>query len=219
MKSVIFDVDGTLWDATPTASLAWRRACRQAGVPTEHITVPRIQSEFGKTMEDIALSLIPSVPRERALEIGAEAIAIEDGLLKEDPPALYPGITEIFTGLKERGIPAVIVSNCQKGYIELLIEAHGLSPYVAGHLCYGDTGEGKAYNIREAVRLFHLEDPVYVGDTAGDMEASHKAGVPFILAAYGYGDAADPDGRIGSPSDLLPLIDRELANARRHAAR
>ena len=206
MKSIIFDVDGTLWDATPTAGEAWRTAAGQAQLPYDHMTTERMQAEFGKKMDDIAVSLIQGVPREISLAVGREAVRIEDGLLKKDPPKLYPGVRRVFEALHERHIPAVIVSNCQKGYIEILIEAHGLEPYVCGHLCYGDTGEGKAYNIRESIRRFSLEDPVYVGDTAADMASSREAGIPFVFASYGYGDAARPDFRIDSPEELLTLL-------------
>ena len=206
MKSIIFDVDGTLWDATPVAARAWTRACMNAGLPYAHLTKERMKAEFGKRMDDIAVSLISGVPREKAIAVGEEAIRIEDGLLREDPPKIYPGVREVFETLHGRGIPAVIVSNCQAGYIEILIESHGLVPYVSGHLCYGDTGEGKPYNILESIRRFRLQDPVYVGDTAGDMEASKEAGLPFVFASYGYGEAEAPDYRIDRPEDLLNLL-------------
>ena len=206
MKSIIFDVDGTLWDATPVAAKAWTRACMNAGLPYSHLTKERMQAEFGKKMDDIALSLVRGVPRETSIAVGEEAIRIEDGLLRAETPEIYPGVREVFETLHERGIPVVIVSNCQAGYIEILIESHGLVPYVSGHLCYGDTGEGKPYNILESIRRFRLQDPVYVGDTAGDMAASLEAGIPFVFASYGYGEAESPDWRINRPLDLLNLL-------------
>ena len=206
MKSVIFDVDGTLWDATPIAAKAWTIAVKSAGLPHGHLTRERMQAEFGKRMDDIAVSLIQGVPRETAIAVGEEAIRIEDGLLKKDPPEIYPGVREVFETLHERGIPAVIVSNCQAGYIEILIESHGLKPYISGHLCYGDTGEGKPFNILESIRRFRLQDPVYVGDTAGDMAAAKEAGLPFVFASYGYGEAESYAFRIERPLDLLNLV-------------
>ena len=52
----------------------------------------------------------------------------------------------------------------------------------------GRTGKQKWENIRLVVERNHLQRPVYVGDTAMDQEAAQKAGVPFLHAAYGFGD-------------------------------
>ena len=51
-----------------------------------------------------------------------------------------------------------------------------------------------------------LKDPVYVGDTMGDFEACRKAGVPFVLAEYGFGEVPEPDMRISKPMDLITLF-------------
>lgn len=82
-----------------------------------------------------------------------------------------------------------IVSNCQSGYIELFLKKTGLAPYVTDTECFGDTGMKKAENIRLVVARNGLQQPVYVGDTKGDEEAAHEAGVPFVHAAYGFGRA------------------------------
>ena len=45
-----------------------------------------------------------------------------------------------------------------------------------------------------------------MGDTAGDEEASRTAGIPFIYAAYGLGQAAAPDGVIAKIADLPEVL-------------
>ena len=47
---------------------------------------------------------------------------------------------------------------------------------------------GKADNIKELVKRNGLKNPVYIGDTEGDRIACEEAGVPFVHAAYGFGD-------------------------------
>ena len=54
----------------------------------------------------------------------------------------------------------------------------------------------KAENIRLVVARNGLQHPVYVGDTKGDEEAAHAAGVPFVHAAYGFGRAVQPEAVI-----------------------
>ena len=45
-----------------------------------------------------------------------------------------------------------------------------------------------------------------MGDTSGDLEAAKLAGVPFIYAAYGFGDVSSPDYMINQISDLLSAL-------------
>ena len=63
----------------------------------------------------------------------------------------------------------------------------------------------KAENISLISEKYHLQSPVYVGDTMGDYQACRKAGVPFIFASYGFGDVPTPDAVIKSPLDLVSL--------------
>ena len=54
----------------------------------------------------------------------------------------------------------------------------------------------------------NLRHAVYVGDTAGDERSARAAGLPFIFAAYGFGQAAAPDAVIGCLRDLEELFQR-----------
>ena len=48
----------------------------------------------------------------------------------------------------------------------------------------------------------NIKSAVYVGDTMGDKEAAKDANIPFIYAAYGFGDVDNYDYRIDSITDL-----------------
>ena len=52
----------------------------------------------------------------------------------------------------------------------------------------------------------HLQHAVYVGDTDGDYKATREAGIPFVHAAYGFGQTENPDYTITSPMDLVTLF-------------
>ena len=203
MDSLIFDVDGTLWNSTPQVARSWRRTIEAHGIDAGFITAERLTKEFGKTMDTI--SLFPDLPEHEAIDILRECCVRENDDLLSDKPPLYDGVAEVFKELKERGIPAGIVSNCQAGYIEVLLADTGLEPYVAGHLCLGDTGFAKARNIRILSDRLGLEHPAYIGDTMGDFTATKEAGLPFIFASYGFGSAPAPDYEIRSPLDILKL--------------
>ena len=132
-------------------------------------------------------------------------MATENRHLEEDPCRIgYPRVRETLARLAER-YRLFIVSNSQKGYPELCMEKLGLTPYIEGHLCFGDTGQSKGRTIRILMEAFALTDCAYVGDTQGDYEATLEAGIPFIWAAYGFGTPRGYDRRIDAPEDLLKL--------------
>ncbi len=81
-----------------------------------------------------------------------------------------------------------------------------LEAYVTDIECYGNTKKSKGMNIKAVVERNHLKDPVYVGDTVGDCEASREAGVPFIFAAYGFGDVSGTE-KIDNIGELLNFIE------------
>ena len=206
IKSVIYDVDGTLWDSTALVAENWQRVCGRRGIPCGHISADALRQEFGKLLADIGRSLFPELPEGEMLSLIRECCDTDNAYLLEKKQPLYPGVYGTIRILHERGIRQVIVSNCTEGYIETLIAIHHLENLIDGHLCAGDTGFGKSENIRIACRKYGLADPVYVGDTRGDFNSSREAGVPFVFAAYGFGEVPEPDYVIDKPEDLLKVV-------------
>lgn len=204
MDSIIFDVDGTLWDSTEIVAEAWSNYLTN----TEHIDTDvssrRLMGLFGQLLPDIAKALFPELPESEQLRIIDGCCQAEhEALLRKCAP-LYPQLAETLDTLSHR-FPLFIVSNCQAGYIEVFLKATGFGHYFKGHLCPGDTGMAKADNIMKIRDDFNLKDPVYVGDTLGDFNACRKARVPFIFAEYGFGAVEDPDYRISAPADLMEV--------------
>ncbi len=206
MRAVIFDVDGTLWDSTEHVAASWRQALNARGIPSAHVTAERLKSEFGKLLPEIGRSLFPDMEKEEALLLTEYLCDAEIEMLRTYHPAPYDGVPELLSELRARGHQVSIVSNCQKGYIEMMLSVTGLGPLVDAHLCAGDTGLGKAETIRIAAERFGLISPVYVGDTSGDETAARAAGIPFIHASYGFGKAAHPDAVIHAPLELPEVL-------------
>ena len=77
-----------------------------------------------------------------------------------------------------------------------------LTEIIRDHLCFGDTGTEKGQTILELMRRNGITDAVYVGDTQGDYEATLVAGIPFIWAAYGFGN---PEGYAARIDDIGQL--------------
>lgn len=202
---IIFDVDGTIWDSTASVEELWNEAIAENSDISVRVHKDQLKQLFGKTMEEIGDILFPmvDVPERRKLE--AACHEKENKGLREHPGMMYEGIEEVFAELSKT-YPLYIVSNCQSGYIEMVLETLKLGKYIKDYTCFGDTGKGKADNLCLIVEKHQMKNPVYIGDTSGDYEACRKAGIPMIYAAYGFGEAPDAAGRIEKPLDLLELI-------------
>lgn len=205
IDSLIFDVDGTIWDTTPIVAKAWNAALDECGLSYAHVDAKRLKGLFGLPMDDIIADILPREPKNIRDGFKALCYRNEHEYLKNEPGILYPHIREVFETLSEK-LPLFIVSNCQSGYIELMLEQTGMGPFVKDQACYGDKGLLKAANIRLIVDKYDLKHPAYVGDTQMDANACREANVPIIFASYGFGRVEAPDGVIETPSDLFKFI-------------
>lgn len=204
--SIIFDLDGTLWDSTGNVALAWEDARKQVDYVEEAITVERVKSITGMAYDVIFEVLLPDLEVAKRDHFKAICAQSEIDILDSKGGDMYPGLAETIKYLAGK-YKLYIVSNCQSGYIETFLSHCPVAEYFSGHQCYGTKGQPKAQNIKDIVNDHQLKAPVYVGDTTGDRDSATKAGVPFIFANYGFGTI---DGgavaTIGSLGELMELL-------------
>ncbi|MCJ8208683.1 HAD family hydrolase [Mucilaginibacter sp. RS28] len=184
--SIIFDLDGTLWNSTENVAKAWQAAKTEVDYIKDDITVADVRSITGMAYDAIFEKLFPYLDTQQRNEFKALAAKKELEVLHQEGGALYPELTETLKDLKAR-YRLFIVSNCQSGYIDTFLKMDDVAGLFEGHQCYGTKGQPKWENIKDVVADYQLQEPVYVGDTMGDYDAAAKAGVPFIFAAYGFG--------------------------------
>ena len=156
-------------------------------------------------MDEIYHAVFPTLSKEEQQKLGDICFEYENKLLETKPGILYEGVRETLLRLSQ-STRIFIVSNCQCGYIEVFLKTTGLEAAVQDHLCFGETQTSKGMTIRTLMERRKLRDVVYVGDTQGDYEACMEAGIPFIFASYGFGNAPAAEVRISRISELLELF-------------
>lgn len=201
---IIFDLDGTLWDATQSFYDSWKEYLTGQGVPFDH-SLEDVKSCMGLPMTEFFARLYPDMPGEEQDVLREGVLEYENRYMEKAGGILYPKLKETLEILCGR-FPLMIVSNCQDGYIEAFFKAHDTGRYFTDWESFGRTGLLKADNISLVVKRNHLKHPVYVGDVQKDADASHEAGVPIIYAAYGFGTIEDAQGRIERFEDLPELV-------------
>lgn len=199
---IMFDMDGTLWDSTKEICYIWNEVLKEYGV---ELSMERLQSLMGKTMDVIAENVMPEKSIEERKEIFDRCLQVENEYLEQHGGILYPQLEETLKVLKET-YPLYIVSNCQSGYIEAFLKYYKFEKYFDDFECFGNTGKGKAYNQKLVAERNQLDRVIYVGDIQGDYEATMEAGFEFIHAAYGFGTVDADVTRLKAFSELPKVL-------------
>jgi phosphoglycolate phosphatase len=203
--ALIFDLDGTLWDTCAVCAAAWNRVLARLGIAYREIVAADVRAVTGRPHTDGIRAAFPDLSQLEVERISAHT-QIEDNLaIAEHGGELFPGVRYVVPRLREV-LPLLIVSNCQRGYVETFLETSGLGASFVDFECWGNTGQTKTANVRALIERNHLRAPWLVGDTEGDREAARDNGVPFVHAVYGFGGVAESDERIERFADLLSLI-------------
>lgn len=206
-ESLIFDIDGTLWDSRQIVAEGYNLQLHDEGMDDRFVTAEILRPLFGKVMTEIADALFGDLPP-------AERYALMDRCMERENAHIaqhcrdfsYEGVKQALTELSKTH-RLFIVSNSQCGYPELCMKFVGLEGIILDHLCFGDTGTTKGETIRRLMEKNCISSAAYVGDTQGDRDAARDAGIDFIWASYGFGSPSDYDLKIDSPMDLAEKKD------------
>lgn len=191
--SIIFDLDGTLWDSSKPICEAWNIILdKHPEIVREPITIAELGGCMGLPMYDIAAKLFPLEKSEVRNALMDELCIFENGYLEKTGGVLFPKLKETLEQLKKK-YRLFIVSNCQDGYIEAFLKAHNFTDIFEDTECWGRTRAPKGVSNKILIERNNLNNPVYIGDTAGDAQSAKDAGIDFIYAAYGFGEVAACD--------------------------
>ncbi|MDR2215910.1 MAG: phosphoglycolate phosphatase [Nevskiaceae bacterium] len=213
--AVLFDLDGTLLDTAPDMVAALNQVRVEQGLPALDSQLARAQVSNGSTgLMTLAFPELSGEPfeqlREHFLSLYSQRIA--------EQTALFPGFERVLAKFKAWNMPWGIVTNKPAFLTNPLLAALNLDREAAC-IVSGDTlPQRKPYPeplLHAAERLrMAPEYCVYVGDAQRDVQAAHAAGMPALVALYGYIGPQDdprswqPDAFIEHPYDLIYWLEQ-----------
>ena len=204
-ESIILDIDGTLWDSRALVAEGYNIQLKKEGLGHLCVDAEILKAQFGKVKDAIADDLFAEIPVPERYHLLDRCMEMERLHMQENECRIgFPGVAGTIARLAENH-RLFIVSNCERGYPELNMEKMGLTHYISGHLCFGDTGTTKGKTILTLMEKHSISSCIYVGDTQGDYEATLEAGIPFVWASYGFGSPAGYTAKIDAFADLLNL--------------
>lgn len=207
---IIFDLDGTLWDATPQSAKGLQCALASLG-HDHHISAQHIRQVSGKPFDvcnqevlgQVGAAVDPTI----VLPLWDEH---EQTCIKAEGGVIYPDVMVSLEQLNKH-YPLFLISNCQDWYLDCFWEKSGAQHFFTDWNCHGKSGHTKSRMIKQMKSKHQLSRLAYIGDTLGDREACSTAGVDFIFAAYGFGQVDDCTLAISNLVELTQKLIRSVS--------
>lgn len=216
IKTVIFDLDGTLLNTIDDLANAGNWVCEQNGWPLHSVEaykrfvgdgIPKLVERFSpeacRTPQQLAATLAQFSARYAAH--------------KQDATAPYPGIEEMLRQLARRGVVCAVFSNKEDGL------ARGIVDFYFGQGCFGVVrGSLPGVPVKPAPEgVFAVlrqlgaspAETMFVGDSDVDVLTGRNAGLPVAGCCWGFrGEAelraAGAEYLLHCPGDLVPLLEK-----------
>lgn len=184
---IIFDLDGTLLNTLSDLAAACNHALKTFGFPTHETENFRyfVGNGIPKLIERICPQGSNGETRERVHHVFAEYYELH----KTDLTRPYPGMTELLSELKERGITAVCNTNKDHKFSgELLRSFFGdsLTEIVGAGLGYNTKPDPAAALYLAKKYAKNGSKPLYVGDSGVDMQTALNAEIDACGVLWGF---------------------------------
>lgn len=195
VKAVLFDLDGTLIDTAAD----FVRIIGKMSLENNWQAPP--ETEIREQVSAGASAMVQLMLRHNdQLEVSEDELLNFRQQFLDDYEAdicvdscLFDSLDAVLADLESKGVPWGIVTNKPRYLAEKLLNKMQLDERCAALVCPDDVSRSKPDPEPMYMALEKLGIPrgaagsvLYVGDHIRDIEAGNAAGMPTILAAYGY---------------------------------
>lgn len=213
MVRVLLDYDGTLHDClaiyAPAFQTAYQTLVEGGFRPPRSWAPQELRHWLGVAPKDMWAEFAPDLPEE--LRERCSRTIFQEMLRRTSAgeARLYPGVPELLERLRGAGYSLILLSNCQRLYLEVHRRQFALERYFDGFFCTEDYGWRAKWELFPAIRQTFPGEYVVVGDRASDLETARRYSLPSVGCAYGYGGPEELDGatvRIQRPEELERVL-------------
>lgn len=208
IRTIIFDLDGTLIDSSDGVVEAVNYSLAQMGEPIQ--PPEKIKSFIGFPLT----VMYPHFSDKPLKELYAHfQIKAADTVVAST--VVLPGVEPVLQQLKDLGYTLTIASTKIRKHISGVVDKFGWEKYFDAY-----SGGDEVKHVKPAPDIFALtlekinaskEESIVVGDTINDIHAAQAMQVPVIAVHSPYGnkkevEASSPNYIIDSIKQLVPLL-------------
>ena len=179
-KLVIFDFDGTLADSFPWALTIINDVADMYGI--RRVADDEIDELRGMSIRQLSKHL--HVPWHKVPRIARDMRKMMQRDIDRIP--LIEGMDALLARLEEMGVLMAVVSSNSRDNVKRILgpeNARRIGYYECGVALLGKTGRFRKILKRSKV---HAHEALCIGDELRDLEAAHKAHIPFGGVSWGY---------------------------------
>jgi N-acetyl-D-muramate 6-phosphate phosphatase len=212
VDAVLFDLDGTLADTASDLSGALNRVRADRGLaPVPPQSLRAFASSGARGLLGAGMGVTPD---------SAEYPELRDAFLAHyaqclaETTVLFAGVPELLDAIEQRGLRWGIVTNKFARFTAPVVAALALAERASSVVSGDTTPHSKPHPAPLLHAAADLQVPpsrcIYVGDDRRDIVAGNAAGMPTIVADYGYigeGESSATWPATGWIADPLALLD------------
>jgi N-acetyl-D-muramate 6-phosphate phosphatase len=214
LRAVLFDLDGTVLDTAPDFHRILNAMLLEHGrEPLPYTAVrPNVSHGAGRVVR----AGFPDADERQFADLQQRFLELYRGSLSVET-RLFDGMAQVLEELAARGLHTGIVTNKAAWLTEPLLEEMGLREAFRCVVSGDTVAERKPHPLPmlHAATLTGVDphECVYVGDAERDIQAAHRAGMPGLVANYGYVPSPEAtvnwrgDGYLETPLELLGWLD------------
>lgn len=183
--SILFDMDGTLWDGVDTYASGFNDFFK-ANEIRRRVTKNDLYRYMGMEEDQYLELVLPEfspierkTTYKRIIELQYRRIDLDGGIL-------YEGVKVGLKKLSEK-YKLFIVSNCPEFTIQHFMKWAKINEFITDSMSHGMNYKPKHENIKYLIDKYHLESPIYIGDTDSDGKQAAIVQIPFGFVSYGFG--------------------------------
>lgn len=214
IKTVLFDLDGTLIDTAPDMANALNILLTEEGCPTlPYDTIRPVVSNGSVALVNLGFPDLTDNKHQDRLK--ARYLEIYEQNLCKDS-VLFPGMDKLIASIENQQMNWGVVTNKPGWLTDPLMQQIGLADRAACIISGDTTANRKPHPepMYLACKLANsqAQQCLYIGDARRDIEAGNNAGMLTVVAQYGYiGDWENidewgADHSISEPLDILNYI-------------
>jgi phosphoglycolate phosphatase len=189
---IIFDLDGTLVDTAGDLAAAMNHVL--AGEGRAVLPLARVRHLIGQGAEAMlarGFAETGGAPRAADMEVNVRTFLDHYTANIATLSRPFPGAIEAIGELRAIGAACAVCTNKRETLSRALLAALRINSHFDA-IVGGDTGPAPKPDpapVRLCIERTRTERAIFVGDSDTDIKAAKAAGIPCLLATFGYGPA------------------------------